>query len=358
MQTASPRRAPTGSIRRHERHHVDGRGLRIKQAFETLDTFPALGESRTRLLTALAGSRPSLPGAAVAIESDIALTCGVLRLANGPMHRPARADSVTAAVEALDPRAIVDFANAARSFDYFEHAGVWAGVPESMRLHALATQRAAARVASAINYSGRERLAATSLLHDIGKLVLARAYPGYPAAILRGARTPDERARLERRELGVDHAVIGGVLLARWGVPATLSGAIEHHHDPHADGEGAILRLADMLAHYERGAHVSSTEMLHAAAALELGQQDLRELIYTLHGAAAPRQRLGGDCPLTERELGLLRQLAEGSVYKQIAQQLGLSASTIRTHLHNIYGKLGVVNRAQAVLVASERGWL
>jgi DNA-binding NarL/FixJ family response regulator len=54
----------------------------------------------------------------------------------------------------------------------------------------------------------------------------------------------------------------------------------------------------------------------------------------------------------------VLQHLAEGMVYKQIAQELALSVSTVRSHLHNVYGKLGAVDRAQAVLIANERGWL
>ena len=50
--------------------------------------------------------------------------------------------------------------------------------------------------------------------------------------------------------------------------------------------------------------------------------------------------------------------LAEGEVYKQIAAELDLSASTVRTHLHNVYRKIGVKDRAQAVLFARERGWI
>jgi DNA-binding NarL/FixJ family response regulator len=53
-----------------------------------------------------------------------------------------------------------------------------------------------------------------------------------------------------------------------------------------------------------------------------------------------------------------LRGLAEGKVYKQIARELSLSVSTIRTHLHNVYRKIGAVDRAQAVLIARDRGWL
>ena len=63
-------------------------------------------------------------------------------------------------------------------------------------------------------------------------------------------------------------------------------------------------------------------------------------------------------CPLSRRELEVLKQLAEGKVYKQIAQELGLSTSTVRTHLHNTYAKLGANDRAQAVLIATDRGWL
>ena len=58
------------------------------------------------------------------------------------------------------------------------------------------------------------------------------------------------------------------------------------------------------------------------------------------------------------REIDALRGLAEGKVYKQIAQELSLSVSTVRTHLHNVYRKIGAVDRAQAVLIASDRGWL
>ena len=54
----------------------------------------------------------------------------------------------------------------------------------------------------------------------------------------------------------------------------------------------------------------------------------------------------------------MLKHLAEGKVYKQIALELSLSTSTVRTHLHNTYAKLGAVDRAQAVLVATQRGWL
>ena len=82
------------------------------------------------------------------------------------------------------------------------------------------------------------------------------------------------------------------------------------------------------------------------------------QVLYELPQGKGSRRRAAGPCPLSSRELDVLRRLAEGKVYKQIAHELTLSTSTVRTHLHNIYGKLGAVDRAQAVLIATERGWL
>ncbi len=63
-------------------------------------------------------------------------------------------------------------------------------------------------------------------------------------------------------------------------------------------------------------------------------------------------------CPLSNRELDVLKKLAEGKVYKQIAHELELSTSTVRTHLHNTYAKLGANDRAQAVLIATDQAWI
>ncbi|MFC1879126.1 LuxR C-terminal-related transcriptional regulator [Chloroflexota bacterium] len=58
--------------------------------------------------------------------------------------------------------------------------------------------------------------------------------------------------------------------------------------------------------------------------------------------------------PLSERELDVLRLLAENLKYKQIAEQLVVSVNTIRHHTKNIYGKLEVNNRTLAVQKAKE----
>lgn len=54
--------------------------------------------------------------------------------------------------------------------------------------------------------------------------------------------------------------------------------------------------------------------------------------------------------PLTPREKDILDALAKGLLYKEIAERLGIGATTVRTHLRNIYEKLQVQTRTEAVV--------
>lgn len=219
-------------------------------------------------------------------------------------------------------------------------------------------QRAGDRIAREIDHPDRDAVLVAALLHDVGKLVLVQAYPGYPERVLGDARTPEERIRAEQRRLGVDHALFGGVLTRRWQLPARLASTIERHHsgEPHADA--AVVRLADMVATYLSDQPVDPRQMTAVARSVGLDSAGLRSILYDPPFGAASERRHVDPCPLSSRELEILKRLAEGKVYKQIAGEIGLSTSTVRTHLHNTYAKLGAVDRAQAVLLATQRGWL
>lgn len=57
---------------------------------------------------------------------------------------------------------------------------------------------------------------------------------------------------------------------------------------------------------------------------------------------------------LTHREKQILKKLAEGNSNQSIADKLFITESTVKTHVHKIYQKLGVHNRNEAVLFASQ----
>jgi DNA-binding NarL/FixJ family response regulator len=59
---------------------------------------------------------------------------------------------------------------------------------------------------------------------------------------------------------------------------------------------------------------------------------------------------------LTERELEVVKALAQGKSNKEIAQSLGISEKTVRNHASNIYKKLHIYDRTQAVIYAIRKG--
>jgi NarL family two-component system response regulator YdfI len=61
---------------------------------------------------------------------------------------------------------------------------------------------------------------------------------------------------------------------------------------------------------------------------------------------------------LTERELEVLRGVAQGERSKEIAFRLGITERTVKAHLASIYNRLGVDSRAAAIAVAAQRGIL
>ncbi|MFD7293158.1 response regulator [Streptomyces sp. NPDC059897] len=73
-----------------------------------------------------------------------------------------------------------------------------------------------------------------------------------------------------------------------------------------------------------------------------------------LAAAALP----AGPSPLTAREADALRAAADGVAVADIAASLHLSESTVRNHLSSAIGKTGARNRAEALGVAAEKGWL
>lgn len=75
-----------------------------------------------------------------------------------------------------------------------------------------------------------------------------------------------------------------------------------------------------------------------------------------LNGGRRPAQPLRD--PLSERELSVLRLLATGCSNKEIASRLNITEGTVKNHMTNVLGKLGVMDRTQAALKARELGYL
>jgi putative nucleotidyltransferase with HDIG domain len=332
-------------------------GARLAAAFEAVERFPVLVESQARVMRAATAETPRVGELIEAVESDVALTIAVLRFANRSTNSASIA-TVPRAVDVLKPSGVLAIAGTASVFDFFEPNGSWELQPERFRVHALAAQQAAERIGRAVGWAERDELAVAALLHDIGRLVIGTLHPAHRSQGNVVTQTPEQRLKEERDQLGIDHALVGGVLARRWNVPQHIAVAIERHHSDDADGLAAMVATADMVSHYAQGEAVSPERLRTMSKRCGLTPEGLRDLLYELPQTRQDGPRITEPCPLSARELDVLRYLSEGMVYKQIAGEMHLSVSTIRTHLHNVYGKIGAVDRAQAVLTARDHGWI
>ncbi len=76
-----------------------------------------------------------------------------------------------------------------------------------------------------------------------------------------------------------------------------------------------------------------------------------------VRGEGANSEKIIEESDLTSREREILKELTEAKSYKQIADDLSISAKTVGNHVQNIYAKLQVSSKAEAVKLAYQRKW-
>lgn len=91
---------------------------------------------------------------------------------------------------------------------------------------------------------------------------------------------------------------------------------------------------------------IQAVEQVHAGGA-PMSMQIARKVVNHFHQI---KQLDAKAEQLTKREHEILALLAKGFLYKEIADQLGITLSTVRAHLHAVYEKLHVQSRTQAVV--------
>jgi DNA-binding NarL/FixJ family response regulator len=95
-------------------------------------------------------------------------------------------------------------------------------------------------------------------------------------------------------------------------------------------------------------------------------REDLADTIRTIHAGGRripPEIALQiadhvADDALTDREMDVLRKVAQGSSNKIVAAQLAISEATVKAHMKSIFSKLGADDRTHAVTIALKRGFL
>ncbi len=137
----------------------------------------------------------------------------------------------------------------------------------------------------------------------------------------------------------------------------------EHHSGVHVlvlttyDDDESILRGVEAGARGYLLKDAPRDELFRAVRAVARGESLLQPAVATrLLNRVARKSAPPAPDVLTERELDVLRLLARGAANKEIGVELHISESTVKTHVANIFQKLSVSDRTEAVTVALQRG--
>jgi DNA-binding NarL/FixJ family response regulator len=135
-----------------------------------------------------------------------------------------------------------------------------------------------------------------------------------------------------------------------------LEALAEHHPHLKVAMLSAVEDTHVIESAFRRGAHgyiFKSVNPFDLPAAIRqiVEQSVIHRSLAERDGAAAAGPRAGG---LSEKELAVLVELCDGRTNKQIATHLWLSEQTVKFHLRNIYRKLGIKSRTEALRYAYE----
>lgn len=168
------------------------------------------------------------------------------------------------------------------------------------------------------------------------------------------------------------------VLMTDLGLPDGSGIEIIHacaHRHPHADIMVVTMSSdeANVLACIEAGASgyvlkdAGKMDIARAVLDLRAGGAPMSPAIARMvlakvrdgkKPAATPSAHNAAAASLTKREAAILDLIAQGDSYGEVAKLLSVSVGTVQTHIKNIYGKLAVHSRGEAVFEAHRRGLL
>lgn len=212
----------------------------------------ALPDSWQRIDAVVARSTASTQQIAEAIALDPGLSARLLRMANSPMFGlKQRVERLSQAVHLIGTRQLRELALAATVIDLLSGGPGRKERLDAFLRHSTATGLCARAIASHRREANIERFFVAGLLHDLGLFVFEIAEPALAVELQTAARTRSEPLeRVEAARLGFDHAAIGGELLKRWSLPASLVEPVAWHHQPSSAPtqrvEASVVHLASV----------------------------------------------------------------------------------------------------------------
>lgn len=195
---------------------------------------PSLPEIYAELVRVVDDPNSTIDTISVTLRKDPSLAARLLKLANSAFYGvPAQIGTVEEAVQLIGLREIKDLVMATSVIRAFDKLPVSLVDAHSFWYHSIACGLASAMLAQDRHDPAPERFFVGGLLHDIGHLILYLWLPEESLDILRLCeKTREPCTRVEMNNLGFDHALLGGELIANWRLPPSLREMVACHHHP------------------------------------------------------------------------------------------------------------------------------
>jgi len=217
-----------------------------------IDHLPSAPNTYWELTLAAEKPETSLAEIAAIVERDPAMSLKVLQLVNSAYFGAARrVSTVQQAVGRLGLELLKALTLSVHAFDTLKAPPCSGFSVEALQQHSFLTARLAKQLLGDATLSAEAF--ATSVLHDIGKLVLAVGATERFAAVLADQRkTQRPLYELEIEHFGTTHGEVGAYLLGSWGLPLSMVETVAYHHTPsNAANESrpvlAAMHAADAL---------------------------------------------------------------------------------------------------------------
>ena len=226
----------------------------LESLLSRISDVPTLPASVLRVMQMIEDPFCSSSDLAKVIQADPAMAAKVLKLANSSYYGfRQKIANIPQAVTLLGFATLKNALLAAAVFDMFRVQGTGFDL-NALWKHSITTATAAKLVAKRTRYPQSEKVWTAALLHDIGKIILARFVPQGLAEVRDTVR--EEQLGMydaEKKVIGLSHPALGAWVLGRWGLPAPIVEAVEFHHHPTRAQTSfdlaAIVYLANVLAH-------------------------------------------------------------------------------------------------------------
>ena len=184
-----------------------------------------------RLIRVLGDSDFGIRDLSKVISEDPSIATKVLRLANSAYFRRGKPSRrILDAVVRLGARTVNDIVLGVAAMQMFTDS---TGMGAAIRDHCVSVGSLAQFVARRFLPTYEDGLFLAGMLHDLGKLLLLQTceikYLEMDAAL---RNQPDQAHLFERKELGYDHGVLGGLVLQRWSFPPPVPEVVAFHHQP------------------------------------------------------------------------------------------------------------------------------